>query len=187
MTISNSFRLKSNIQSWRLNLALPVAIVGLLLPLEILSRPRAAGSPGVYKGELQLPVDLYTSEGVSLEAAKWEIEVRQENARCEFIFRKKEKIVARIGGETLAEEQLKQIAFGMPLAGTVRLEEAAAKEAGTAVSSDPSSYLMRMSWRLTLRILGPPNGNEVFLVFAKNDASDQPLKVIFRLFRSKPK
>lgn len=164
-----------------------VLILRLAVLLVVFIPRLAAEKPDVYKGELQLPFDLYTSEGLQLEKGRWEIEVRQQNTRYEFIFNKKNKTVARVGGDTVAEEKLKQLSLGVPLTGTIRLEETPAEEADKEPPSDSSSYLIRLSWRVTLRVLGSPNSNEVILSFRKDGTSEPPSRVIFRLFRSKLK
>ncbi|HEX2523984.1 MAG TPA: hypothetical protein VHP35_17875, partial [Terriglobia bacterium] len=62
----------------------------------------AAQTAGVYKGELQLPVDLYTSEGILLEKGTFEIEVRQEKGHYALVAIKKDKVLARLRGEMVS-------------------------------------------------------------------------------------
>jgi hypothetical protein len=149
----------------------------------------AAQTAGVYKGELQLPVDLYTSEGILLEKGTFEIEVRQEKGHYALVAIKKDKVLARLRGEMVSEDESLQVSRGMPLTGTLRLEEASegAKETANESAANPSPYLSRLSWRVTLRVFEAPNKNDVVFVFRNNRSAEPSTTVTFRLFRNKPK
>jgi hypothetical protein len=149
----------------------------------------AAGVNGPYKCELQLPVDLYTSDGVLLEKGKFGIEVRQEKDHYLLAVVSKDKVLARVRGETVSEDESKQVSVGMPLVGTLRLEEPSepAKETTSQSASNPTSYLPRLSWRVTLRVFETPNQNDVVLLFRKIETAESPVAVVFRLFKTRPK
>jgi hypothetical protein len=88
-------------------------LVWTVIILLLLAGPLAAETTGTYKGELALPVDLYSSDGVLLEKGKFEIEVRNEKGNYALIFARKDKTLARVGGRTVSGDQLQEVFQGM--------------------------------------------------------------------------
>lgn len=165
--------------------------LALMILLSVFREPLAAET-SAYRGELPLPIDLYSSDGILLEKGKFEVEVRYERDHYALAIAKKEgKPLTKVGGQTVSREQLKEVQQGVPLFGTLRLESpqpsGAAKEAGNETSSNPSPYLPRFSWQVTLRAFEVPNKDEVVFLFRNNGSVEPPTTVVFRLFRNKPK
>jgi hypothetical protein len=179
-----------NAQELRRNVRMPDLVRRVVVLVTLFTAQLAAQTISTYRGELQLPVDLYTSDGVLLEKGKFEIEVRYERDYA-LVFAKKDKTLARVGGQTVSGEQLKEVFQGVPLIGTLRLEtpepSGPAKETGNETPSNPSPYLRKFSWQVTLRAFEAPNKNDVVLVFRKNGTAEPPTTVAFRLFSNKPK
>ena len=169
-------------------------LAGSMILFSILREPLAAEITTTYKGDLALPVDLYSSDGILLEKGKFEIEVRYERDQYLLVLAKKEdkpltkqdKQSAKVIGETVSSEQLKAVLQGLPLFGTLRLDSAQPTES-VKENEKPANppLLPNLSWEVTLRAFEVPNKDEVVFVFRKN--AEPPTTVVFRLFRNKPK
>ena len=171
-------------------------LAGLMIVFSVLLGPLAAEVTTTYKGELPLPEDLYSSDGILLKKGKFEVEVRYERGHYVLVLAEKgDKLVtkedkpsAKVGGEAVSGEQSRAFMKGVPLFGTVRLESAQpsepAKENETPSNPTP---LPKFSWEVTLRAFEVSNKDEVAFVFRKNGSAQPPTTVVFRLFRNKPK
>jgi hypothetical protein len=183
-----------NAQKWRMSRC-HTLLAGLIILLSITVEPLTAEVTSSYKGELPLPEDLYSSDGILLKKGKFEVEVRYETGHYVLVLAEKgdkpltkeDKRSTKVGGETVSGEQLKSFMKGVPLFGTVRLESAQPEpEKENDTPSNPTP-LPKFSWEVTLRAFEVSNKNEVVFVFLKNGSVQPSTTVVFRLFRNNPK
>jgi hypothetical protein len=117
----------------------------------------AAGAPA-YRGEVALPLELYTPAGRRLEARKYQIEIRQDETRYRLVFLDNDKPVDSVPGRAPSGEKI----FTVPIVGTVVLWPA-----NTSEKQEPKSklspYLTNISWQAVLRVYRSRenSGNEV--------------------------
>jgi hypothetical protein len=144
----------------------------LLFPLLLVEPGRA-----IYRGEVWLPVELYTASGESIPSGKRELEIRSEGDDYILVFLSGEKRIASIHGKTGA----RAAGFNIPIVGTILLWPV--KTAPTKSSISP--YLANLSWSVTLRLYqaSEPASKELRAIFR-----DKAIRVEFPLFseRSKP-
>jgi hypothetical protein len=107
----------------------------------------AAANAPAYRGEVTLPMDLYTPSGTHLEARKYQIEIRQEGSRYQLAFVDKDKAVDTVPGRSPNAENV----FTVPITGVVVLwpPEPAEKP---EPKSKLSPYLTNISWQAVLRV-----------------------------------
>jgi hypothetical protein len=138
----------------------------------------AAPAP-VYRGEVDLPEEVFAPDGKSIPAGKHALEVRTEGGRYTLVIAGPEKQTVTLEGLPFSELG----AFVQPLVGVVLLWPAAEPTAEEA-RSKLSPYLTKVDWRATLRIYRSSNAQDEEL---RAVLADGPKRFQFTLFRSKPK
>ena len=143
------------------------------LPLAILLASSAAL---LYHGEIDLPVELYTTDGISLGPGKFQVKIRQESQRYALVFLNEGKQAAKIMSVPAGVWSA-----GVPLAPTTLLWPPPQEKA--EIRSKISPYLANLCWEATLRVYrsAEPSGKEIRAIF------QAPTKQIeFPLFLEKP-
>jgi len=147
----------------------------LLLAL-LLSGP---GQP-IYRGEVRLPLELYTAGGETIPSGKHDLEIRLAGSEYLLVFVSGQKTIASIPGKAFSGAS----GFNMPVIGTVLLQrvEEEKKEA-SEMKSRISPYLTNLSWKATLRLYqaAAPSNKELRAVFR-----DEAKRVEFPLFSERP-
>lgn len=130
----------------------------------------------LYKGDVRLPLELYTASGESIPSGKQELEIRSEGDGYVLVFRSGEKRIASIQGKTGA----RAAGFSIPVVGTILLWPV--KAAPTKSSISP--YLTNLSWSATLRLYqaSEPSSKELRAILR-----DKGKRVEFPLFSERLK
>jgi hypothetical protein len=128
----------------------------LLLLALLLAEPGRA----IYRGEVWLPVELYTASGESIPSGKRELEIRSEGDDYILVFLSGEKRIASVHGKRGARAE----GFSIPLVGTILLSPV--KISPTKSSISP--YLTNLSWSATLRL------------YKASEPASRELRAIFR-------
>ncbi len=151
----------------------------LLLAL-LLSGP---GQP-IYRGEVRLPLELYTAGGETIPSGKHDLEIRLAGSEYLLVFVSGQKTIASIPGKAFSGTS----GFNMPVVGTVLLqrveeEKKEEKKEASEMKSRISPYLTNLSWKATLRLYqaAAPSNKELRAVFR-----DETKRVEFALFSERP-
>jgi hypothetical protein len=132
----------------------------------------------VYRGEVDLPGEVFTADGASITRGKHPLEVRMQGDRYTLVVAGPEKQSASLEGVPFTGLDW----FVRPVVGTILLWSA--KEPPAEESrSKLSPYLTNVDWRATLRLYRStdPQNEELRAVLA-----DGPKRIQFTLFSSKP-
>src|SRR5437868_7187205 len=143
-------------------------IVSLLLFL--------AGAAPVYRGEVDLPAEIFTPDGSSISRGKHPLEVRKQGDRYTLVFTGLEKQAATLEGVPFTGLD----SFVQPVMGTILLwpaNEPTAEESRSKLSP----YLTNVDWKATLRLYrsSNPQNEELRVVLA-----DGPKRIQFTLLGS---
>jgi hypothetical protein len=117
-----------------------------------------------YRGEVRLPVDLYTQAGEPIAGGKYQVEVRLGAGAPKLAFLSGSDVVASID----AQAKRSDASFTIPLAGTVLLrpvDKPTAEESSDKDGSEISPYLAPISWNTTLRIYKSSSGSQVRVIY----------------------
>jgi hypothetical protein len=117
-----------------------------------------------YRGEVRLPVDLYTEAGGTIASGKYQVEVRLEAGAAKLAFLSGSDVVAAIE----ADAKRPDTNFTIPLAGTVLLrpvEKPKSEESSDQSRSEISPYLTPISWNTTLRFYKSSSGTQVRAIY----------------------
>jgi hypothetical protein len=157
--------------------------LGLALLLTLAPTQTLAQSVASYQGDIQLPVDLYTSDGVRLAQGRFDLEVRSDDGHYSLLFLDKTKTVARLSGQTVSKgpEDSKQSCPCVPLVGTTLLWPNKPTEKGKTTAAAP--HLPYLSWKATLRVYKStdPSDKTVRFAFQEKQDSGQEIRVQFSL------
>jgi hypothetical protein len=114
-----------------------------------------SGQPvSVYRGEVRLPVDLYTETGAAIPSGKYGVEIRTSAGAVTLAFLSGTDVVASID----ANKSKSDVSFTIPVAGTILLRPVeksrpeVGDDSGAQDRSPISPYLGPVSWNTTLRI-----------------------------------
>ena len=66
----------------------------------------------LYESELLLPLDLYTNEGVLLQAGKFKLEIRLDQGHHSLLFLRQEKAVAAVSEDALQQTRSEERRVG---------------------------------------------------------------------------
>jgi hypothetical protein len=139
-----------------------------------------------YKSDFQLPVDLYTADGVLLRKGRFDLEVGSENGHYLLFFRDKNKTIARLSGQTAGKglEESKESSPSVPLVGTTLLLPDTPKEKGKGTTATVAPHLPNLSWKATLRAYksSDPSDKTVRFIFHEKQDSGHETRVHFTLF-----
>lgn len=141
-----------------------------------------------YTGELRLPLDLFTKEGVLLETGKFSLEVRLEQTHASLLFLKQEKVVASaLAQATTDKPDPVATPVGIPILGTIHLTPIGSSDKEAEGKPAPSEYLPSFSWSASLRVYKSedPENPEVNFVFLERDSDGKLLRRNFVLFSKK--
>jgi len=140
----------------------------------------AGPGQAIYRGEVRLPLELYTASGETIPSGKQDLEIRSEGTEYFLVFISGQKRIASIPGKAVNGAP----GFNMPVVGTVLLQrvEEEKKEA-SEMKSRISPYLTNLSWKATLRLYqaAAPSNKELRAVFR-----DEAKRVEFPLFSERP-
>jgi hypothetical protein len=160
------------------------ALLAILFPIQTLAQSVVS-----YKSDIQLPVDMYTGDGVLLQKGHFDLEVRSEGGHYSLLFLDKNKTIARLNGQTVGKglEESKDLCPCIPLLGTTLLLPNTPIEKGKGTAAAVAPRLPNLSWKATLRVYKSPNPSdkEVRFIFQEKENSGQQIRVHFRLFLKK--
>jgi len=132
-----------------------------------------------YKGQLELPVDLYTEDGTLLRQGEtFDLEMRRENSQHLLVFLKHGKTVARVN-ERPATEQEANGAL-KPVVGTIYLQEGQPSE---KVSRSTTWFDFGRVWKAALRIYKSrdPGSKAVYFIIHERVGSEECSRKAFTL------
>jgi hypothetical protein len=138
----------------------------------------------IYRGEVRLPLELYTAGGEIIPSGKQDLEIRLAGSEYLLVFVSGQKMIASIPGKAANATP----GFNMPVVGTILLqrveeEKKEEKKEASEMKSRISPYLTNLSWKATLRLYQAtaPSSKELRAVFR-----DEAKRVEFPLFSERP-
>jgi len=142
-----------------------------------------------YKGEIELPVSLWTGDGVQLEKGKFEIEIRSEKGFNFLAFLRKGKIISLVNGQAMGAEVKADKFPDQPMVGTVYLYAATPHEPEKDEKSSVTfvEHLRSRPWRAALRVYNysDPQNREVDFILDEESTPGQWSRTNFKLFLKK--
>ena len=151
---------RSNSQNFACRLALAAAILSIVWVIFVGSA-RAQMSVA-YKGEVELPVTLFTADGIELEKGRFDIEIRSEKELNFLVFLRKGEIISLVNGQALGAQAKTEDLPDQPMLGTVYLYAAGTShepEKDEKSSVTFIEHLKSRPWRAVLSsvpLLRPP-------------------------------
>jgi len=142
-----------------------------------------------YKGEIELPVSLWTGDGVQLEKGKFEIEIRSEKGLYFLAFLRKGEIISLVNGQAMGAEVKADKFPDQPMVGTVYLYAATPHEPEKDEKSSVTfvEHLRSRPWRAALRVYNysDPQNREVDFILDEESTPGQWSRTNFKLFLKK--
>jgi hypothetical protein len=137
-----------------------------------------------YKGQITLPIDLYTTEGTGLPKGKYEIQVNVDKQRFLLSFHSAGKSVAELAGHEM-QGDLFNLPATVPLVGTQYLRSSAepvqtAQERQYSKTGLPQYAEEARDWKATMRVYKSDVGS-VFFVFQLGGKDGRYRRVDFKL------
>lgn len=144
----------------------------------------------LYESELLLPLDLYTNQGVLLQAGKFKLEVRLNDGHHSLVFLRQEKVVAAVleQAPSQARTDSGELPSGIPILGTLHFAPVSSSDKKEDSKPDASEYLPRLPWKALLRVYKSenPENPEVKFVFLEREKARKLLRRDFKLSLKKP-
>jgi hypothetical protein len=144
-----------------------------------------------YRGELVLPMPLYTGDGIRLDKGKCEIEIRSEKAHAFLAFLRNGALVALVNGRPIGAERRADKPPDLPMLGTIylyppgppRIQE---KEEKSSVTF--AEHLVSRPWKAVLRVYrySNPQRREVNFMLQEESKPGEWSRTEFNLFLQKP-
>ena len=148
----------------------------------------ALAAAPTFNGFIRLPVELYASGGVHLEAGQYTVEVKQVNGEYLLVFQQSDKTIGSIKGVVL-NGGIDNGALDMPLMGTQYLHSSADPIGSEAERHFSKSGLPRYEeetrdWKATLRAYTTRDRMETRWFFEHRGPEDKWSHVQFVLYLS---
>jgi len=143
--------------------------------------------PNSYKGEVELPFDLYTKDHVLVSAGHCSLEVRYQNAAYSLILshRNKAEALTEVIGGRMERPKFSESHYTIPIVGTILMRASTIVVKQSVEISPPriAPALPRLDWKATLRLYksSDPSENEILLLFETQSTSQKRDLVGFRL------
>ena len=148
-----------------------------------------------YTGQVNLPISVFTGDGVQLEKGRYELEVRTEKNRRFLAFVRDGEVLALANAQPgLADENP-----DVPLVGTIYLYPAksadeTSKKSGQASDKKEKTdlmlaeYLESRPWIASMRVYECIDRAKVgvYFIFQEKAGAGQSSSIVFELFRKKP-
>ena len=141
-----------------------------------------------YQGKIELPVDLYSGDGILLEKGKFDVEVRSEKGHYFLVFFRSGKILALVNGRSPAREA-KESPATIPVVGTVFLRSTAEpirteEERHYVKTGRPQYAEETRDWKATLRVYRAtkPTSKDVYFIFEERADHGEWTRTEFTLF-----
>ena len=144
-------------------------------------------TPTSYKGEVELPVDLYTKDHVLFSAGHCDLEVRYRNEVYSLLLSPRNKTEApiEVSGTRMEGHKLSESDQIIPVVGTILMRASTTmQEANKPLPPQIAPALSRLDWKATLRMYRSSDlsGKEIVLLFQTESANQKRDLVSFRLF-----
>src|ERR1039458_5504085 len=132
-------------------------LAGTILPLTwiLLAGSARAQMSAAYKGAIDLPVTLYSGDGIQLEKGRYEIELRSEKGFNVLAFLRKGELVSLVNGQAIDAQVKANRLPDQPMIGTVYLYAGGASqepEKDEKPSVTFAEHLRSRPWRAALRV-----------------------------------
>jgi hypothetical protein len=167
-------------------------LAGAILPLTwILFTGSAHAEMSVaYTGDVDLPVTLYTGDGIQLEKGRYEIEIRSEKGLNFLAFLRKGELVSLVNGQPIGAQVKANKLPDQPMVGTVYLYAPRAQQDAEKVEKPSvtfAEHLRNRPWRAALRVYNysDPQNLEVDFILEEKNASGEWSRTDFKLFVKK--
>lgn len=169
------------------------SVVVCVLPISLFfcTRPSYAQMTVSWKGELVLPMSLYTGDGIELEKGKFEVEVRAEKEHEFLAFIRNGEILSLVKGQRIAAEERASNLPDLPLIGTVFLhppQPSHVQEKEEKPTVTFAEHLKSRPWKAALRAYryDDPQSKEVDFVLEEESKPGEWSRTDFKLFLAKP-
>lgn len=144
-------------------------------------------SPNSYKGEVELPVDLYTKDHVLVSAGHCDLEVRYQNEAYSLLLshRNKTEVPTEVNGTRMeAWHKLSESDQIIPVVGTILMRASTTKQEAGKRSPKIAPALSGLDWKATLRMYSSSDlsRKEILLLFQTESTNQKRDLVSFRLF-----
>ncbi len=136
---------------------------------------------------MQIPVDLYTAQGIRLEAGRYELEVKQQESGYTLVFTTSGRISAVV--KEVKGEDSAVAAAEIPLVGTHYMRSSnepvlTAFERRTSRTGKPRYEEEARDWKAALRVYRSQADDAVFFTFQERRPRGQWSRAHFQLFSS---
>jgi hypothetical protein len=140
--------------------------------------------PPSFRGDVRLPVDLYTPDGARLERGPYIMEVKIENERYNLVFLQDDQPKATIKGDVLPEDG--SYPSGFPLIGAQYLrssDDPVGTEAERHFSKTGLPHYQEESrdWKATMRVYTTDDPKQAIWLFEQREPGRKWSHVLFKL------
>lgn len=157
--------------------------------LALLSAPGAAQKPAPsFSNLIQIPVNLYSPEGVRLAKGQYNVEVKQDNGQYTIVFLQNDKAISTVKGE-VPKDNAGEPPTTLPLIGTQYLRSSDDPVGTEAERHFSKSGLPRYEeemrpWKAALRVYPLTDQKTVLWLFEEKLPAGKRSHVEFKLYLS---
>ena len=160
-----------------------------ILGMVLISGPSILYCLPSYKGTMQIPVDLYTEDGIRLKKGLYELEIKQQGTDHVLVFSAADRtqaVVKQTTGEDSGVE-----AAEIPLVGTHYMRSSdepvlTAFERRMSKTGAPRYQEEIRDWKAAIRVYRSRTGDTVFFTFQERQERGRWSRSHFRLLLSAP-
>lgn len=142
------------------------------------------------KGEIDLPVSLYTGDGIQLVKGRFDIEIRSEKGLDFLVFLQKGEIISLVNGQSIGGHVMADNLPDQPMLGTVYLYSVGTShepEKDEKSSVTFMEHLKNRPWKAALRVYrySAPQNREVAFILEEESKPGEWSRTDFKLFLKK--
>lgn len=161
-----------------------ISILSVMFTLLLLGKDYPAEIQ-TYHGEIRLPVDLLTSNGVLVKSGKFDVQILLQPGEFSLLFLEGKKIIAKIPEHKLPNaENLNNTHQTLPLVGTLLLTSSKSLEKQNVEDKKQDPYIPKFDWRATLRAYRSAtfDNSEIIFNLQHRDDSGKLSKINFKMY-----
>ena len=131
-----------------------------------------------YEGQIRLPLDLHTTDGIAVQRGNLGIEVRLEKGHHLLLFFRDGAMIAAVNGQPVPQDRDEVDAI--PLVGTVSLSPVDPPLGPEQTAKDNPEEPKVKEWEAALRVYGVPKIVQ-FVFFKRKRGRSQWSRIVFKL------